>query len=61
MLRFWLVDLEFSSSLSDFPSTTNLKLLNVHVTPKIKKKVINVLDFSKASQELRVWISMHVD
>ena len=33
-----------------FPSRTNLKLHNISVTPKMVKKVITNLDFSKASR-----------
>ena len=36
-------------SLPVFPSRTNLKLLNISVTPKMVKKVITNLDSSKAS------------
>ena len=36
-------------SLPVFPSRTNLKLLNISVTPKLVKKVIMNLDLSKAS------------
>ena len=36
-------------SLLVFPSTTNLKLHNISVTPKMVKKVIKNLDLSKAS------------
>ena len=36
-------------SLPVFPSETNLKLHNISVTPKMVKKVITYLDFSKAS------------
>ena len=36
-------------SLSTCPSRTNLKLLNVYVTPKMGKKVIKNLDSSKVS------------
>ena len=32
-----------------FPYSTNLKLHNIHVTPKLVKKVITNLDSSKAS------------
>ena len=35
--------------LPTFPSTTNLKLYNIHVTPKLVKKIITNLDSSKAS------------
>ena len=40
---------ESSISLSVFPSRTNLKLHNISVTPKIVRKVVMNLDFSKAS------------
>ena len=36
-------------SLPVFPSRTNLKLHNISITPKMVKKVIMNLDFSKAS------------
>ena len=36
-------------SLPIFPSKTNLKLLNISVTPKMVKKVITKLDLSNAS------------
>ena len=36
-------------SLSVFPSRSNLKLLNISITPMIVKKVITNLDSSKAS------------
>ena len=36
-------------SLPVFPSRTNLKLHNIFVTPKMVKKVIMILDLSKAS------------
>ena len=36
-------------SLLDFSSRTNLKLRNIHVTPKLVKKVITNLSLSKAS------------
>ena len=36
-------------SLPAFPSTTNLKLHNISITPKMLKKVITNLDSSKAS------------
>ena len=36
-------------SLPVFPSRTNLKLLNISITPKIVKKVIRSLDSSKVS------------
>ena len=36
-------------SLHVFPSRTNLKLLNISVTPKLVKKVITNHDLSKAS------------
>ena len=36
-------------SLLVFPSTTNLKLHNISVTPKVVKKVIMSFDLSKAS------------
>ena len=36
-------------SLPVFPCRTNLKLLNISVTPKLVKKVIMNLDLSKAS------------
>ena len=36
-------------SLPHFPSRTNLKLYNISVSPKMVKKVIMNLDFSKAS------------
>ena len=36
-------------SLAVFPSTTNLKLHNISVTPKMFKKVIMNLDLSNAS------------
>ena len=36
-------------SLPAFPSTTNLKLHNISVTLKMVRKVVNNLDFSKAS------------
>ena len=36
-------------SLPVFPSRTNLKLHNIFVTPKMVKKVITNLDFSKGS------------
>ena len=35
-----------SISLSAFPSSTNLKLHNIHVTPKLVKKVVTNLDLS---------------
>ena len=34
--------------ISSFPSTTNLKLHNISITPKVIKKVITNLDSSKA-------------
>ena len=40
---------ESSISLPVFPSRTNSKLHDISVTPKIVKKVIMNLDFSKAS------------
>ena len=36
-------------SLSVFPSRTNLKLHNISITPKMVRKVVMNLDFSKAS------------
>ena len=36
-------------SLSAFPSETNLKLLNIPVTPKLVKKAITDLDLSKTA------------
>ena len=36
-------------SLPVFPSRTNLKLLNISVTPKMVKKVVMNLDLSKTS------------
>ena len=36
-------------SLPVFPSRTNLKLHNISVTPKMVRKVVMNLDFSKAS------------
>ena len=36
-------------SLPVFPSKTNLKLHNISVTPKMVKKIIIILDLSKAS------------
>ena len=38
-----------SVSLPVFPSTTNLKLHNISVTPKMVRKVVMNLDLSKAS------------
>ena len=38
-----------SISVPVFPPRTNLKLHNISVTPKMVKKVITKLDFSKAS------------
>ena len=37
-------------SLTVFPSTTNLKSHNISLTPKMVKKVIIILDLSKASR-----------
>ena len=37
------------TSLSVFPSRTNLKLHNISVTPKMVKKIIKNLDLPKAS------------
>ena len=36
-------------SLCSFPFRTNLKLDNIHVTPKLVKKVVTNLDSSKVS------------
>ena len=36
-------------SLPAFPSSTNVKLHNIHVTPKLAKKSITNLDLPKAS------------
>ena len=40
---------DLGTSLLFFTSRTNLKLHNISVTPKVVKKVIMNLDFSKAS------------